>query len=191
MPVATLHMHGDGTGRRGPKDRDMSKVRGAIEPQWRESDSAFRRGKEGAGGHAYARQAARSIGQPEWPTSGVCVAAVPAGLGDCLLQAACCVPMQALLREMSRQRARGHVAACGLELGEHAAYARTFLGTQACKHLSCSRDIADAAQRDLHLFTYARQRVAPLFPPAASCSPYPHDLLYITNAYVCMLLLLN
>jgi len=131
--LRALHWHSayarGRTGRRGPKEGHVEGAR--SEPQWRagrESDSAFRRGKEGAGTRARICSAARSGGRIEWPTSGVWSPG-PAGR-----EAARC-----MLREMSRQRARGHVATCGLELGEHAAYARTLrLPGRSSKHLSCS-----------------------------------------------------
>lgn len=143
----------------GPKGRTR---RRCEEPQWRagcESDSAFRRGKEGAGTH-YARQLDRAAGvADEWR-----VAAGPGRLAG-RLRAACCVPC---LREMSRQRARGGACGCMWPRVRRTCgicpAGPCFLGAQA--NTSRALEISqDATQRDLDLFTYAHQRVAPLFPP--------------------------
>lgn len=152
----------------GPKGRTR---RRCEEPQWRagcESDSAFRRGKEGAGTH-YARQLDRAAGvADEWR-----VAAGPGRLAG-RLRAACCVPC---LREMSRQRARGgHVAACGHELGEHAAYARPDLASWALKQTPL---VLLRYRRMLPNVTWISLRthisvLLPCFRPAASCVHHIH-----------------
>ena len=117
----------------------------------RESDSAFRRGKEGAGTRARICSAARPGSR-----SGRRVACGRRGRLAGRLRAACCV---ACLREMSRQRARGGMwprvrRTCGIYMP-----GPCFLGVQA--NTSRALEISqDATQRDLDLFA-----CCPLFPP--------------------------
>lgn len=157
--------------------KNTSKVRGSEnELQWRagrESDSAFRRGKEAARGHAYARQLDESGSRSGRRVA--CVAARRPG-GDCV-RAACCVPC---LREMSRQRARArHACGCMWPRVRRTCGICPDLASWALKqNTSRALEISqDATQRDLDLSlrTHISVLLLPCFPPVLLAVHHIHS----------------